>query len=81
MQAPDSPFQYEHKNSSYYEPDDVILANVCHVYRCEFDAPLTLPGYHDLITRVREDGSRGGVGRGSWVVYQEMKLTIKYVMI
>ena len=26
------------------------------------DARLTLPGYHELITRCRDDGSRGGVG-------------------
>ena len=39
---------------------DVI--GVTEVYRCDFDTRLTLPGYHDLITRVREDGSRGGVG-------------------
>ena len=104
MQAPDSPFQYEHKNSSYYEPDEFSkmtgdfgecvsyfhincrglssnwesfrsllcdihgdkfafdFIGVTEVYRCDFDARLTLPGYHDLITPVREDGSRGGVG-------------------
>ena len=39
---------------------DVI--GVTEVYRCDFDTRLTLPGYHELITRVREDGSRGGVG-------------------
>ena len=27
MQAPDSPFQYEHKNSSYYEPDEFSKIN------------------------------------------------------
>ena len=38
------------------------LIGISEVYRCEFDSRLTLPGYHDLITRCRDDGSRGGVG-------------------
>ena len=101
LESPDSPFQYEHKNSIYYEPDEFSKINgefgdymscfhincrglssnwesfrsllcdmhgekfsfdvigVTEVYRCDFDTRLTLPGYHDLITRVREDGSRG----------------------
>ena len=32
------------------------------VYRCDLDERLRLPGYHDLITRCRTDGNRGGVG-------------------
>ena len=31
-------------------------------YRCDGDTRLRLPGYHDLISRCRTDGSRGGVG-------------------
>ena len=50
---------------------------VSEVYRCDFDTRLTLPGYHDLTTRVREDGSRGGVGL---FIKNEIR-TMKYVMI
>ena len=32
------------------------------VYRCDNDQRLILPGYHNLITRCREDSSKGGVG-------------------
>ena len=31
-------------------------------YRCDLDQRLKLPGYYNLITRSRTDGSRGGVG-------------------
>ena len=35
---------------------------VSEAYRCDGDTRLRLPGYHDLISRCRIDGSRGGVG-------------------
>ncbi len=35
---------------------------VSEAYRCDWDQRLKLPGYHDLITRCRSNGSRGGVG-------------------
>ena len=38
------------------------MIGVSEVYRCENDSRLSLPGYHDLLTRCREDGARGGVG-------------------
>ena len=31
-------------------------------YFSDRDSCLTLPGYHDLITRIRNDDNRGGVG-------------------
>jgi hypothetical protein len=39
---------------------DVI--GISEIYRCEHDSRLFLPGYHDLITKCRNDGPRGGVG-------------------
>ena len=39
---------------------DVI--GVSEVYRCDNDSRLFLPGYHELITKCRDDGFRGGVG-------------------
>ena len=38
------------------------LIGVSEVFRCDYDTRLSLPGFHDLITRCRDDGSRGGVG-------------------
>ena len=35
---------------------------VSEAYRCDGDTRLILPGYHDLISRCRIDGSRGGFG-------------------
>ncbi len=35
---------------------------ISEAYRCDLDQRLKLPGYHNLITRCRIDGSRGGVG-------------------
>lgn len=35
---------------------------VSEIFRCEHDQRLSLPGYHDLLTRCRSDSSRGGVG-------------------
>lgn len=39
---------------------DVI--GISEIYKCCNDSRLCLPGYHDLISRCREDGPRGGVG-------------------
>ena len=38
------------------------LIGISEIYRCCNDSRLSLPGYHDLISRCREDGPRGGVG-------------------
>ena len=38
------------------------MIGVSEVYRSENDSRLSLLGYHDLLTRCREDGTRGGVG-------------------
>ena len=38
------------------------LIGVSEVFRCDNDSRLILPGYHDLITRCRDNGTRGGVG-------------------
>ena len=38
------------------------LIGISEVFRCDNDTRLALPGYHDLIARCRDDGSRGGVG-------------------
>ncbi len=35
---------------------------VSEVFECSRDKRLKLPGYHDIITRTREDSNRGGVG-------------------
>ncbi len=35
---------------------------ISELYRCENDTRLSLPGYHKLIARCRDDGPRGGVG-------------------
>ena len=35
---------------------------ISEVFRCDNEACLSLPGYHTLITRTRDDDSRGGVG-------------------
>ena len=32
------------------------------IFRTTDDMPLRLPGYHELISRCRDDGPRGGVG-------------------
>ena len=40
----------------------LILFGVSEVYHYENDQRLVLPGYHSLITRWRENGSKGGVG-------------------
>ncbi len=34
---------------------------VSEAYNCELDQQLSLPGYHEIITRSRTDGGRGGV--------------------
>ncbi len=48
------------------------LIGVSEVFRCDYDTRLSLAGFHDLITRCRDDGSRGRVGddgsRGGVVV-------------
>ena len=36
------------------------MIGVSEVYRCENDSRLSLPGYHDLLTRCREHGTSGG---------------------
>jgi hypothetical protein len=38
------------------------LIGISEIYRCSHDSRLSLPGYHKLISRCREDGPRGGVG-------------------
>lgn len=38
------------------------LIGISEAFRCDQDARLSLPGFHDLLTRCRDDGSRGGVG-------------------
>ena len=38
------------------------LIGLSEVFNCDNDSRLLLPGYHKLITRNREDGTRGGVG-------------------
>jgi hypothetical protein len=38
------------------------LIGISEIYRCSHDTRLSLPGYHKLISRCREDGPRGGVG-------------------
>ena len=38
------------------------VVGMSEVYRCERDSRLALPGYHNLITRCRDDDGRGGVG-------------------
>ena len=35
---------------------------ISELYRCSFDMRISLPGYHNLIARFRENGPRGGVG-------------------
>ena len=35
---------------------------VSELFRCELDTRVSLPGYHDILTRTRTDDSRGGVG-------------------
>ena len=32
------------------------------IYKCDLDGRLKIPGFHNIITRCREKGSRGGVG-------------------
>ncbi len=38
------------------------IIGISEIFRCCDDSRLRLPGYHDLISRCREDGHRGGVG-------------------
>ena len=38
------------------------LIGISEAFRCELDSRLSLPGFHELVTRCRDDGSRGGVG-------------------
>ncbi len=35
---------------------------ISEVFSCERDARLSLPGYHELITKTRNDDTHGGVG-------------------
>ena len=38
------------------------LIGISEAFRCDLDSRLSLPGFHELITRCRDDGSRGAVG-------------------
>ncbi len=44
---------------------------ISEIYQCCNDSRLSLPGYHDLIVRCRDDGPRGGVGLFMIVVLQQ----------
>ncbi len=56
---------------------------ISELFRCKDDNRLTLPGYHKLIARCRDDGPRGGVGlfiRDSINSNCEMTLAYLYLM-
>ena len=38
------------------------LIGISEAFRCDLDSHLSLPGFHELITRCRDDGSRDGAG-------------------
>ena len=38
------------------------ILGISEIFKCQDDMRLSLPGYHKLITRCRDDGARGGVG-------------------
>ena len=60
------------------------MIGVSEVYRCENDSRLSLPGYHDMLTRCREDGARGGVGlfvkdNINYIVRDDLSVFISHV--
>jgi len=38
------------------------ILGITEIFKCVDDTRLSLPGYHPLIMRCRDDGARGGVG-------------------
>ena len=57
---------WESFRSHLYDLNDDTFSfefiGISELYKCCNDSRLSLPGYHNLITRCRDDGPRGGVG-------------------
>ena len=60
------------------------IIGLTEVYRCSNDDRLHLPGYHDLVARVRDDDGRGGVGlfikeTMQYVIREDLSIFIPHV--
>jgi len=60
------------------------LIGISEIYKCSEDSRLSLPGYHKLISRCREDGPRGGVGvfikeKLNYIIREDISVFIPHI--